>query len=227
MNEIQITTEDLATRAHGTILNQWKDKTVFVDLINKLAKEFQFLLDTIHDVIKKRTLYSAEGWLVDVIGKIVGQKRELIDAGAYTWFAFDTPGKGFDQAPMWVSTAPLTGNYLAGDVDYKRLIEGKIYRNHIKYGSIPEIQEFIRKSFGVESSVELVDIMTVRIWVEDSTDDNTINFIGRYTANGIDSDRRYFIPLPAGYQISEVVRYHESVTFGGDSTLFDGSSVYW
>lgn len=224
---ITLEADDLAERMKGRILGQFKDSTVFMALIDALSSEIQAFLDAAINTMKGRCPYGAETYALDVIGRFVGQTRTLIDYGAYDWFTFDTTSTTFDVSPWWVHTAPATGKYQASNEDFRKLIEGKVIKNHVKYGSIPEIQDFISATFEIPCDIEWVDVMQVDIWVPWYTDDNTITMISSYSTNGEDSDRNYFIPLPAGYQISNVYRYEESVFFDGSSVLFGGSSVFW
>ena len=224
---IKLESENLTERILSRNLSQFKDSPVFTAVLTAFAQEIQVFLDAAIGVISGRGCYEAETYALNIIGKLVGQKRTLVDYDTYDWFTFDDPASRFDESPWWVYTAPLTGTYQAGNEDFRQLIEGKILKNHTRYGSVPEIQDFILAAFGIPSDIELVDVMTVDIWVPWYTDDNTINLIGSYSTNGEDSDRNYFIPLPAGYQISNVYRYEEPVYFDGSSVLFDGSSVIW
>ena len=224
---IVLESENLTERIISRALSQFKDSPVFCALLSAFADEIQEFMEAAIGVIQGRGCYEAETYALDIIGKLVGQTRTLVDYDAYDWFTFDSPSSRFDESPWWVYTAPVSGKYLAGNEDFRQLIEGKILKNHTKYGSIPEIQAFTQAAFGIPCDIELIDIMTVDIWVPWYTDDNTITLLQSYKTNGEDSDRNYFLPLPAGYQISNVYRYEEPVYFDGSSVLFDGSSVIW
>lgn len=156
---------DLQERAFSRLLMQFKGSAVLIDIMMAFILEAQELQDTIKNVIDLRGPADANGEQLDGLGRIVGQPRELFDYSLIDYFAPDTAGQSVDQAPVWVQNAPLAENLEADDEILRRLIEAKVYRNFTQYGSVLEIQAFVRLAFGYEISIVRSPVNKMEIYL--------------------------------------------------------------
>lgn len=202
---VEITADNLTERMISRTLLQFRKSPVFIDLLNAMATELQALLQAAIDVIKYRSPADASGEQLDGLGRIVGRLRTLIGFDAIPWFAPDKEETRVDMAPVWVLNAPIAGDYLADDGWFRQLIEAKVSRNFIRYGSVPEIQNYIRQAFGIPISLVRTDVMTVLAIVPDSTPYNVLTTLGSYEEMSA-AEHAYFLPLAAGVQLAQVVR---------------------
>jgi len=107
----------------------------FLQLIFLEAMEIQA---TKKDLMQLRSIETAEGAQLDIIGEIVGQPRTLIDVDLFTFFGFrghwnaDTYGDLNDAgvgSVWWDGESPTTGNITLNDELYRLLIKAKIAKN--------------------------------------------------------------------------------------------------
>jgi len=201
---VNIPSSDSLGRMVSRTLLQFRNSPVFQGVLAAFAKEVQALLDATRDVMRYRTAAEAQGVNLEAIGRIVGQGRVLFDYNSIAWFAPDSGLQKIDQTPAWVSNAPLSGDVEVNDTIYRQLIEGKVYRNFCSSGSVPEIQDVVKKTFGIDVSFIRTDAMTVKMVVPDGTPLGVINFLSR-VGDSDQADSVYFLPFPATLRIAQVV----------------------
>ena len=190
---------DLQERNTGHILYQFLNSCVFNQFLYGLTTMEQILYDAAVDVLEFRTLAKAEGVNLDVLGRLVGQPRILLNAEDKQWFGFDNDDEsigGYDQAPNWVQNAPLFGDLPADDPQYRLLILSKIFKNIVKVGSVPEIIRFVQLLTGFNISLVRTGPMDLRLIVPENMPLNTITTITRVFDDKT-ADRKYLIPMPA------------------------------
>jgi hypothetical protein len=195
-------------------LLQFRKSPVFIDTLAAIGREVQEFIDAALDVIKYRGPAEAIGDQLEAIGRIVGQLRVLVGFDTIAWFAPDKVYQGPDSSPAWVKNAPISGDYEANDGFYRQLIEAKVSRNFIQFGSVPEIQDFIKQALGIDIGFVRIDVMTIQVIVPDNTSLNIMTLLERYDDTD-NAEHVYFLPLAAGVQIAEIIRI---------SDLLDSSS---
>lgn len=134
---------------------------VFDKYLQLLTVEMQNLEQVFQDLMQIRSLETAEGEQLDVIGRIVGQDRVLLSADIYNFFGFQgalnagsygnltNPAIG---AKWWSLGRPLGGNVLLDDETYRIFIRAKILKNT----TISTPEQFIQAInliFGVSNTV--------------------------------------------------------------------------
>jgi hypothetical protein len=194
--------------AEQRVLSQFRQSPVLLSILMAFIGEVKVLQDAIRDVMAKRTLYLASGENLDVIGRIVGQLRGLINLTEQNWFTPDTAGSSVDQARVWVENAALEGVVSAPDVFSKVFIQGKIYRNNVRYGSIPEVQQFVWALFNIPISVIVTGPLTIDLVVPDSVSNDTLaslnSLVRLRTCESV-----YLLPVPAGVKIDNVIKFSD------------------
>lgn len=198
---------DTAAKACERLLSQFNNSTSGIQkFLNAMIEQTQSLNDIELTVLMDRTLESAHGVQLDIIGRIVGLDRPLVDSDDLLWFTWDATktSQFWDTGPWFLSTAP-TGNFVpVSDSVYRRFIVGKIFKNQVSGGTIPEVIAFIRIVFKVWSSVVLSGIMQVDILVQNTIDPLYIPLLDAIRSDS-NVENEYFLPIPAAVEISSVI----------------------
>jgi hypothetical protein len=184
---------DLVTRIGDRRLPQFHRGGVRCGILNEQARQVQELHDAIISTLDQRTLENARGVVLDVIGRIVGQDRELLNQAELEWFTPDEITGALDTAPNWVQGVSLFGNLPADDGEYLSLIRSKIFKNHVKYGSIPEILQFIKILYGINVSLRKLKLSRVQFIVPVGTAGYVTETLRRVLSDD-KADNQYFLP---------------------------------
>ncbi len=195
---------DLQTRAAGRLLRQFRRSPVLLQVLHALVAEIQEFMDACGDVLRLRTPHDARGEQLNAIGRIVGQDRVLVDYSEIAWFAPDLDNRGADQSPVWCVGAPLLDTAIANDELYRTLIQAKVYRNFVRYGSISEIQEAAREAFGVPVSFQRTGPVDVALLVPRSVPLHVLGFLTEKTTT-VRADDEYISPYPATVRITDTM----------------------
>lgn len=131
--------------AISRLATQFKESTNLISYIRALLLEANDLEEVFCDLLDKRWIDTAEGVNLDILGSIVGQSREFIDAEIFDYFGFaDNP-----QAQSFGSVVDTslggrfkfidevtTGIRQLSDDEYRLFIKARISRN--RTSSTPE-----------------------------------------------------------------------------------------
>lgn len=157
-------TPDYLEEAYGRVTEQFKDSDIFKRYLETLVDGYDDILQCLEDLMQLRSLDTAEGAQLDVIGEIVGQPRVLVEVDLFQYFGFQG---ALNAASMGDLSSPLGGmfynlgdtlggNMNLNDEQYKMFIRAKIFKN--SFTSTPE--EFItaiNQIFQTESTFISVD----------------------------------------------------------------------
>ena len=135
----------------ATVISQYANSPTLLQLVANLATYFDPAanFDDFYNLMWN--VDTAQGYGLDVWGRIVGVGRVLHIPSAFAgFFGFQeaTDAHGWDQAPFWsqASAQPLTQNFTLSDTAYRQLILAKAAAN-ICDGSIPAINAILRSLF--------------------------------------------------------------------------------
>lgn len=126
---------DYLADARDRVTTQFKDKEVFDRYLQLLLSEPIALQEVFRQLMQDRSIDTAVGKQLDIIGEIIGQGRSLVIYGAYEYFGFDTDAGSFpfssEAAPTeggtWLSdTLPVSGNIELDDDTYRLVIKARI-----------------------------------------------------------------------------------------------------
>jgi hypothetical protein len=118
------------------------------------------LQEVFRQLMQERSIDTAVGAQLDIVGDIVGQPRELIDTALLTYFAYlgypDAQSFGdLDNSsvggPYRGVDDPLAGNTLLTDEQYRLFIKAKIIKNNTN-ATPNQILEFINFVFGSDNN---------------------------------------------------------------------------
>lgn len=124
--------------ARDRVTEQFKDKTIFDRYLQILLYDSLELQQVFKQLMQERSIDTAIGAQLDIIGEIVGQPRDLIDTSLLQYFAFDgyPAAKSFGDVTdasvggLYYSVGdPLAGNTLLNDDQYRLFIKAKIIKN--------------------------------------------------------------------------------------------------
>lgn len=152
--------QDYLEIARGRVTEQFKNKDIFDRYLQLLINQQTELQQVFKDLLQKRSIDEATGAMLDIIGEIVGQPRELISADLFDFFGFQgalKAGSFGDTASVTVGSrfydfgTPLGGNILLDDETYRLFIKAKILKNNT--ASTPEeLIAFVNFLFGTSQT---------------------------------------------------------------------------
>lgn len=203
---------DMGAKACDRLLSQFDNSTKGIQVfLGALIEQTQDLNNIELSVMMGRSLENAIGVQLDIIGRIVGIDRPVVDSDDVLWFTFDAGNESqyWDaEAGWWVSTAP-TGLFApVSDSVYRRFIVGKIFKNQVSGATVPEMISFIKIVFNVWSSVTPsvapVEVMSVDISVENTIDPLYIPILSSVRSDS-NVQNEYFLPIPAGVKLNSII----------------------
>ena len=132
------TTIDHKSLAESRLATQYRDSLKLIAYIKALLYEADTLESVLRDLLEKRWIETAVGVNLDILGSIVGQSREFIDAEVFDYFGFaDNP---IAQSFGTLSDIGIGGRFralgeetqgirLLTDDEYRIFIKARILRN--------------------------------------------------------------------------------------------------
>lgn len=226
MSEVNIfNIEDYLGVARSRVTEQFKteDHPIFDSYLQLLLSGKIELQEVFRQLMQERSIDTAMGTQLDIIGNIVGQPRELIDTALLTYFAYlgypnaesygdldDSAAGGFYRG----LNDPLAGNTLLNDEQYRLFIKAKIIKNSTN-ATPDQLLEFIKFVFDSPKNqiVEEGDAAyTLLVGKELSTFEKVLlNYVSY--SSGYPSR---FVPKPIG------VRVNYGTYVVGESFAFQG-----
>lgn len=187
---------------------QFEESVVFKKFLRLINTEFQDLQSMYKALMQDRSVDTATGKQLDIIGKIVGQERILIGLDAYEFFGFEgaVNAQTFsDLTDMkkggywWSLDAPQSGNVILNDEQYRLFIKAKIMKNVTR--ATPEcIINFVRYVFGASRVFIATDsgAKYALILISDELDPFERELLKYFIETKYKS---YFVPKPLGVGI--------------------------
>lgn len=157
--------EDYLGVARSRITEQFKDKEVIDRFLQLLIFAQTELQSVFKDLMQLRSLDTATGEQLNILGRIVGQDRVLLNSDLYDFFGFQGALKAGSMGTLEDANVgsifyslgePLGGNIELSDETYRLFIRAKILKNTTASTS----EEFIRSInliFGDSSIIAIED----------------------------------------------------------------------
>lgn len=129
---------DYTEEARTRVTEAFKEQPVFDRYVQLLTKAQIELEGTFKDLLQLRDIDTATGAQLDIIGRIVGQDRELIAADLYDFFGMQGAINAFPMGDFNDPTLggifysygiELGGNVELDDETYRSFIRAKIFKN--------------------------------------------------------------------------------------------------
>lgn len=218
--------EDYLSVARSRVTEQFRteDHPIFDKYLQLLLGGKIELQEVFRQLMQERSIDTAIGAQLDIIGEIVGQPRELIDTALLTYFAY----LGYPNAqsfgdldntslggPYRGLNDPLAGNTLLSDEQYRLFIKAKIIKNNTN-ATPNQILDFINFVFGSDSNqlVEEGDAAYTLMIGKVLSDFERVMLTYVSYASGYPSR---FVPKPIG------VRVNYGTYVSGEAFAFQGA----
>jgi hypothetical protein len=195
---------DIRARAQEQITQQFQDKVVFGRYVDLLLAGEQEALLLFQALMQARSIDTAVGEQLNILGRIVGQDRVLIGADATKFFGFQgttlssTFGTTTNSAVggYWYSAgAPVGGNVTLDDSQYKTFIKAKIKKN-VADASVDGVLEFLSFVFNLKCTVTANGGGEATILLNRKLSD-----FERALVDGQDASGSWFVPRPLGVRL--------------------------
>lgn len=144
MTTPRIPENDLEETALGRLATQYRNSVNMRGMVSTVVDESTELQAALFEVLENWNLDDATGYMLDVIGIIVGLPRPLIDNGLFGFFGWDgdpgTEAWGEITDPSaggrWLSVFGVTSGFAPmEDPDYRTHIRAQIIRNQTNSSS--------------------------------------------------------------------------------------------
>ena len=195
---------DLSAQACDRQLYSLKRSTVRAGVLQVQIDQAQALYDTLLDALIGRDLRWALGKQLDVLGRIVGQGREVVSRSEDQWLRADDVLGSPDNAPVWLAGVPSYGQRLAGDDEFRLRIYGKIAKNHTRHGSLPEVLWFVRQAFGIDCGLQRIGPLEGVLVVRDNIPRYLIQELVHVFSDSR-AELKFLLPLPAGARLVGII----------------------
>lgn len=210
--------EDYLSVARSRITEQFRDKPVLDRMLQLLLAAQIEIQSALKDLMQLRSLDTATGEQLNILGRIVGQDRVLLNSDLYSFFGFQGALKAGSMGTLEDPTvgsifyslgAPLGGNIELDDETYRLFIRAKILKNTTASTS----EEFIR-------SINLIFGSSAVIAIEDESAGQSGNVTVLFNRHLSDFERAIllYVDSSSGYPSSFIpktigvnVRYGEYV----------------
>jgi len=195
---------NVVERIQEQLASQFKEATNLKGYIAALASEMQGLEDAAFQCLLLRSLDTATGFQLDILGLLVGQHREVVDASDLYYFGYSGT---YHASAYGAARYALFGEVTGGvrrleDVEYRDFIRARIARNNSR-GTTNEVISLTQFLVGGSPTVLVIQLPDAKMQLA----------IG----GTVDINKRLLLlesglfPKPAGVGVSFV--YHESPPF--------------
>lgn len=151
------------------------------------------------EALEARDVENAVDYNLDVIGKWVGESRVFAFFSEIKYFAPDTDFT-VDLSPVWVEGGRVYGPGTANNDDYRTNILAKIFKNHVKCGSIPEVIQFAKTAFDINISLRSAGLLDWTLLISADTPGNIAEALVSQVTNN-NYDESYYLPIPIGRRL--------------------------
>jgi hypothetical protein len=206
---------DYLSEGRGRYTEQFKDKPVFDAYLRLAFNALNELQDTFKDLMQLRSIDTATGVQLDLIGKLIGQPRSLVNYTAFPFFGFD--GSSGAETFGTLSDASLGGLFrskdqeeggaaVVDDTTYRFLIKARIAANTST--ATPEAVISGLNFITDNSNTTIVEQPDAHLQIEV---ENTLTDLQAYFLTGL-SNEGSIVPVPIGVTVDFV--FFEPEYFG-------------
>lgn len=223
-------TTDLKALAYSHIASEYKNSVRLIGHMNAQIVQQQELLDVFCEISEMLNVDTATGAQLDIIGRIVGLDRVLVNAKQLQFFGFtgglENNNLGFGDVNDFTIGGPYIGfgqgtgeNIRLNDVQYRVFIKAKIITNNGFRSTPEELASLIKFSFNFEYLEITESTMQVFILIGDPLDALTKDLLKLVIEDPLGGDPSYLIPQTLS------VLYHYGQFFPGETFSFSTSAT--
>lgn len=211
---------DYLTETLGRVTEQFKGKPIYAAFINIVMQQILELQQAFKDLKQLRSIDTASGEQLDVIGRLVGQERTLVNYDVFPYFGFngatgaETFGTVTDPAIGGVFKSYLQQEGSSATVDdetYRFLIKARIIANTTK--ATPEAVISGLNFITSNANCSVIEQPNAHITLE--IQDNLTDF-QKYFLQGL-SNQGSIVPIPIGVAVDYVYFNENYFGFNEDS----------
>lgn len=134
----QFDTIDVVTEATNRLTEQFKDKPIISKAVNLMLGEWVEIQAVLQDLQQLRSIDTAVGVQLDIIGEIVGRPRGLVTSELFYYFGFENSllGESYSSlsdttrgAQYYSLNAPTGISRAPSDDEYRLILKAKIIAN--------------------------------------------------------------------------------------------------
>lgn len=123
----------------GRVTYAWEDRVVYDSLLQIALGEVDTLEEVFRSLKQDRTIDRARGRQLDLIGELVEQPREIVDADMLEYFSYHGVELGQPFGDLqdsgvggiyWDMNNPLYGDVVLTDEEYRLFIKAKIFKDN-------------------------------------------------------------------------------------------------
>ena len=199
---------DHEAQAVSRLLVQFSESPTLQGYLKALMSEANPIEAALFDTLTNRGIDTAEGTQLDILGKIVGQSREVIDASTLTFFGYvgaPTNVAGYGGARYLSEGETLITTRVLTDDEYRVFIRARIARNHSK-GTISSTVDLLSFMLTSTNIIVVDGLLPATFSVGILEDDITAN-------EKIFLSQSDLIPKPAGVRIDKLFTFPGSGAF--------------
>lgn len=207
INEFQI--EDYLATARTRVTEQFKDKEVFDKYIQLLIYGATQLQEQWKILMQHRSLDTAEGAQLDLIGELVGLSRGTIPAtilndsyfgfeGVSGTLPFDDLDEPVDAGVFFDLANQTSGNVTWDDITFRMFIKAKIYANSSN-GTYEEVMRAIKDILQV-TSVDIIELGNANIQISFN---KLLTNVEQYILTQLGGEQA-LLPIPIGVGVEYV-----------------------
>lgn len=214
---------DYLAEARERVTEQFKNKEVFDAYIQLLVYGQQQLQSIYKDLMQKRSIDTAEGEQLDIIGQIVGLERGFLPSSAWndSYFGFldDATALSMDDLESPVDDAgilfdlnnAISGNVEWDDITYRLYLKSKIFANTSR--GTPEDLITATKSILSVSYVDTIELGNANMIIGF---DRLLSPIEKEIVRGV-GEQAHILPIPIGVGVQYLEAASEEF-FGFEDT---------
>jgi hypothetical protein len=215
---------DHKTIAWSRLAYEYRNAENLKNFIAVFCKQAQEIEDVLFQLLDMVDIDKSEGHQLDVIGKILGQSRNIASADIYTFFGFDDGIgiAGFDEGYWWDGISPISGNLQLPDDLYRNFLKAKVIKNYVS-ASGPDILHVVSVIFPNVNILYIDGFMEILLYFgKQLTETEKAILMARLPSGD------YLLPKPEGVRL----RFAEydplsSFAFAGDDTGKGFDDGYW
>lgn len=186
----------------------FEESPVFDRYLQTIAMETMELQEVYKQLMQERSIETAIGKQLDILGNIVGQSRQLVNTGTIPFFGFQgaTGANSYGDINdrrlggyFWDINQPRSGSTYLTDEQYRLFIKAKIIKN-VTRATPEDVIKFVQFVFGarrVQVSVDEGAEQAV-VLVSDDLNDFEMALLAYFVD---DLYRSYFVPKTLGVGI--------------------------
>ena len=138
-------------RAESRLASQYNESENLIGYIRALVEEDDSLEQVFQDVLYKRSIDEGEGVQLDILGSLIGQPRELVDAAIIGYFGFQSAPSALGFGTVGDPTIggryrslgePTNGTRVLSDEEYRVYLRARAKKNNTR-STVEDIIELI------------------------------------------------------------------------------------